>query len=267
MLNDEIVVLDMSISEVKSAVMKLGLLRDGIEGQFAKYIEVVSSLYERRAWIAAGVASWEEFVQQHDILVSLPQQDRQAISVALSEGGMSTRAIAATQGVSHVTIGKDISAASGNPVTTRPESGPKRWRQPVRDAPEPHKLTAEEREALWPNVIEMASNGFTSEAINRSLRMYSDASYFRSQAKERGITIQADSVMLGQRKIVHAEVMERMVFALASEAEGLAAVDVYELPVEQVEKWLASMKHSITTLSKARRRIEAAFTADSDEPD
>ncbi|KQQ00591.1 MULTISPECIES: hypothetical protein [unclassified Rathayibacter] len=121
MLNDEIVVLDMSIAEVKSAVMKLGLLRDGIEGQFAKYIEVVSSLYERRAWIAAGVPSWEEFVQQHDILVSLPQQDRQAISVALSEGGMSTRAIAATQGVSHVTIGKDISAASGNPVTTPPE--------------------------------------------------------------------------------------------------------------------------------------------------
>lgn len=107
----DITTTDMTVGEVKSAVMKLGLLRVGIEGQFAKYVEVVSNLYQRRAWIAAELPSWEAFAEHHDIPVSLPREERQAMSVALSATGMSTRAIAVTQGVSQPQTVKDIASA------------------------------------------------------------------------------------------------------------------------------------------------------------
>jgi hypothetical protein len=102
---------DMTPGEVRAAVMRLGLLREGIEGQVAKYVEVVTALYRGRAWIADGTGSWEAFAVKHGVPVNLPRDERQAVSVALSETGMSTRAIAATQGVSQPQTVRDLAGA------------------------------------------------------------------------------------------------------------------------------------------------------------
>ncbi len=84
----EVAQTDMTVAEVGSALMKLGLLREGIEGQLTKYVEVVAALYHRRAWIADGTGSWEAFATKHDVPVELPRGDRQTVSVALGLGGL-----------------------------------------------------------------------------------------------------------------------------------------------------------------------------------
>ncbi len=114
----EISTTDMTSGEVRAAVMRLGLLREGIEGQVTKYVDVVTALYRGRAWIADGTGSWEAFAVKHGISVNLPRDERQAVSVALSETGMSTRAIAATQGVSQPQTVADLRAAGDQRVIT-----------------------------------------------------------------------------------------------------------------------------------------------------
>lgn len=114
----EIVEDDLTAQEVKVLLSRIFLLRGNIRDTFVKYVELVTRLYSRRAWITAGLPSWEAFAEANDLPVNLPREDRQKVSVALSAAGMSTRAIAVTQGVSNKTIHGDITSAAAQAGVT-----------------------------------------------------------------------------------------------------------------------------------------------------
>lgn len=141
----------MTVAEVRSAVMKLGLLREGIEGQFIKYVELVSSLYARRAWVADGTGSWEAFAQKHNVPVDLPREERQAVSVALSANGMSTRAIAATQGVHQSQIVRDLQTGDAPRITSTTGMDGRNYERPNQAPAKPRRspLPDAYRSALW----------------------------------------------------------------------------------------------------------------------
>jgi hypothetical protein len=66
-----------------------------------------------RAWLALGYESWSDYVKgEFDYApLSLPREERRAVTVLLRKQGMSTRAIAAVEGVSDSTVREDISGA------------------------------------------------------------------------------------------------------------------------------------------------------------
>lgn len=69
-----------------------------------------------QAWIALGYESWTDYVKgEFDYApLSLPREERKAVSVLLRKQGMSTRAIAAVEGVNDRTVRNDLIAGAEN---------------------------------------------------------------------------------------------------------------------------------------------------------
>jgi hypothetical protein len=65
-----------------------------------------------QAWLALGYESWTDYVKgEFDYApLSLPREERRAVTVLLRKQGMSTRAIAAVEGVDQKTVVNDLNA-------------------------------------------------------------------------------------------------------------------------------------------------------------
>jgi hypothetical protein len=63
-----------------------------------------------RAWIALNYESWGAYIKGefNHAPLSLPRAERKAVTAVLRGQGMSTRAIAAVEGVSHETVAEDL---------------------------------------------------------------------------------------------------------------------------------------------------------------
>jgi len=75
-----------------------------------------------RAWLALGYATWTDYVQgEFDYApLSLPREERRAVTLLLRKQGMSTRAIAAVEGVDKDTVRLDLSSGGVNTPPDEP---------------------------------------------------------------------------------------------------------------------------------------------------
>jgi len=74
----------------------------------------IAKAFQGRAWIVLGYPSWDDYCDTEfpDGHVRLPREERSMIVASLADAGMSTRAIAAATGVSHMTVDRDLSAVT-----------------------------------------------------------------------------------------------------------------------------------------------------------
>lgn len=76
-------------------------------------IAEIENAYAGRAWEAMGYDSWPAYcAAEFGEHISLPRDDRRAAVAQLRESGMSTRAIAAATGASHMTVARDLSGVT-----------------------------------------------------------------------------------------------------------------------------------------------------------
>lgn len=103
--------------------------------------ELVTALWEARAWIEYGYESWHAMCAargwtQRNVLTA---PERRPVVAALRQEGMSTRAIAAATGVSHQTVANDLSTVNNLTVDEVTSLDGR-----TRPATRPEVITAEE---------------------------------------------------------------------------------------------------------------------------
>lgn len=112
---------EIQVFTVAEAEAVTARLRDAA-GSFSTAVDdlqvAVVEAYEGRAWLALGIGSWGEYVEQRVpelAAMRLPIETRQAVVGYLTtEAQMSTRAIGAALGVSDFTARQDIAAGARN---------------------------------------------------------------------------------------------------------------------------------------------------------
>lgn len=99
--------------EISEARQRLERVKSGVE----RIWDDLVALYQGRAWIVLGYASWESLcdAELDGARIALPRQQRQEVVCDLRGAGMSTRAIASAVGVHHSTVADDL-ATVGNPT-------------------------------------------------------------------------------------------------------------------------------------------------------
>lgn len=106
----------MSDLDVIEARDRLARVKEGVE---RLYVDVVA-LYQGRAWIALGYASWNDLCEAEfaGTRFRLPAAERAEVIGQMREAGMSTRAIASAVGVTHTTVRREVSTGTFVPVDT-----------------------------------------------------------------------------------------------------------------------------------------------------
>ena len=79
--------------------------------------------FQGRAWAALGYDSWDAYCDAEfdGARIKLPREERTMIVASLADAGMSTRAIAAATGVSHMTVDRDLAAVTNVTPDTDPD--------------------------------------------------------------------------------------------------------------------------------------------------
>lgn len=99
-----------SLATAEQRRLRIGLLLDGIIGQQDKLLRLVAEAKDNKDYVALGFPSWPAYVTQEfgGRLAQLNPADRRSAVLALTETGMSTRAIAPIVGVDHSTVQRDL---------------------------------------------------------------------------------------------------------------------------------------------------------------
>lgn len=87
-------------------------LTDRIKTHVEELLPLIKVAYERRADLALGYKSWNEYCDSEFHGIRLPIEKRREAVAELRQTGMSTRAIGAALGVSDTTVVRDLSTAS-----------------------------------------------------------------------------------------------------------------------------------------------------------
>jgi hypothetical protein len=92
---------------------------DRIRTKMGDLMGEIAKAHIGRAWLALGYATWNDYVKgEFDYApLALPRQERKAVTHLLRKQGMSTRAIAAATGDSHMTVKRDLDEAPVTNVT------------------------------------------------------------------------------------------------------------------------------------------------------
>jgi hypothetical protein len=108
----------------------VGSLVDGIRSSFERAWEHYTdgcrqlvAAYQGKAWLALGLSDWPSFVA-HTLDVDhlrIPKADRRQIVMALSEGGLSVRAVAAATGLGVGTVHRELNPGVPNGTADDPE--------------------------------------------------------------------------------------------------------------------------------------------------
>lgn len=95
-----------SVATAEQRRKRIGLILDGMIGQQDKLLRLVSEAKDNQDHLALGFPSWPAYVTQEfgGRLAQLNPADRRSAVLALTETGMSTRAIAPIVGVSKSTV-------------------------------------------------------------------------------------------------------------------------------------------------------------------
>lgn len=112
------------------------------------------------------------------------------------------------------------------------------------------KLTPGER---LNKIGDMADAGHTSDQIAKAVGVTEE--YVRRLAKENGITIPADKVMRGTRRINHTKFVAETVSALEGLSSGLDVLDLKQVDPDQIEYWANSLKASLTALNRLKNDL------------
>jgi hypothetical protein len=88
-------------------------ITDRIRSAMGDLMGEIARAHLGQAWLALGYESWTDYVKgEFDYApLALPRQERRAVTHLLRKQGMSTRAIAAVEGVSDSTVREDLSGA------------------------------------------------------------------------------------------------------------------------------------------------------------
>lgn len=86
-------------------------LTDRISSSMGDLMMLVARAHAGRVWLALGYESWADYIKGEfaHAPLSLPREERKAVSILLRGQGMSTRAIGPALGVSHETVNEDLS--------------------------------------------------------------------------------------------------------------------------------------------------------------
>jgi hypothetical protein len=106
---------DLTATEAMKITNKIRSCMGDLMGEIAK-------AHIGRAWLALGYATWTDYVQGEFEYapLSLPREERRAVTVLLRKQGMSTRAIAAVEGVSDFTVREDLAGARNHAPDLEP---------------------------------------------------------------------------------------------------------------------------------------------------
>jgi hypothetical protein len=109
---------------------------------------LITTGYQRRAWVALGYESWGEMCEAEVTVPQLSRDQRRELVAALRSEGLSTRAIGDAIGASKDTVRNDLSSTGEkspvepdeivgtNGKTYKPKPKPKPPRQPEQQPPE-----------------------------------------------------------------------------------------------------------------------------------
>ena len=81
--------------------------------------------FQGRAWVALGYESWDSYCDAEfdGGRLQLPREQRREVVASLAEAGMSTRAIAAATGMSHMTAARDLAGVANLTPDVDPVTG------------------------------------------------------------------------------------------------------------------------------------------------
>lgn len=132
----------------------------------------VQAAYDGHAWVALGYESWEAYcaAEFSQTRMWATVEERHARTLALREGGMSVRAIAAVLGVAKTTVQRDVAAAMP-PLSGVPDGTPDSGRSVGRDArsyPVARASTAQVLERQV-QVARLRSQGLSQTEVAREL--------------------------------------------------------------------------------------------------
>lgn len=104
--------------------------------------EELIALWNGRAWISLGHASWDALCEAEfwGIRVALPVSERREVVSSMRAEGMSTRAIGSALGVDHSTVVRDLPTGADAPVPPERVTSLDGRQRPARQpAPEPER--------------------------------------------------------------------------------------------------------------------------------
>lgn len=128
-------------------------LTDRITGQVSELLPLIREAFERRAWIALGLASWDAYCDSELRGLRLPVAQRQEAVRELVGSGMSRRSAAAVLGVDDKTVRNDLRRAEPPaPTPVVPPTAEKSAVEPPA-AEVPTEAPAAEQPAAPPTVL------------------------------------------------------------------------------------------------------------------
>lgn len=113
-------------------------LVDKVKASVDDLRDAITTLYDGRAWLALGYASWDDLCDtEFAVRIALPRAERQAVVADLSEAGMSTRAIGSALGVDPMTVSRDLSSGVANATPATATAVFDADMKPYQPAPQP----------------------------------------------------------------------------------------------------------------------------------
>lgn len=100
--------------EIEDAKRRLDRVKSGVE----RIWDDLVALYQGRAWLALGYASWDALcdAELDGARIALPREARREAVATMRNAGMSTRAIGMAVGVTHPTVLGDLQHSTGRNV-------------------------------------------------------------------------------------------------------------------------------------------------------
>lgn len=99
---------------VQMDVIAARALTDRMKTGVAVMSELIKEAYQGRVWDALGYSNWDEYVTREfgTGQLRIPREERTEYVASLRDSGMSTRAIAASAGVSDFTVRQELKSAA-----------------------------------------------------------------------------------------------------------------------------------------------------------
>lgn len=280
---------DLSPSEARA-------LTDRIKVAVDVVWELVIDAYQRRAWVALGYATWDDYTTREfgTSRLRLPREERPDVVCSLREAGLSTRAIVAVTGLSKGTVGEAIGAGAQNrapdttgldgktyPAKSRPSNNDLREMfrsgRTIRDIAAETGLgfgtvqNAVAQEQLKPTPAYKDKSRDAVAARVAAAKEMAAAGHTSRQIAEtlglaiagmdtfrrrHGIEVPADAVVGGVRHHDSNRIIEEMCNALEAAVTSAGIIQVADLDLATKDEWVASLTNSIRSLNRFIKQIK-----------
>lgn len=231
-------------STAEEARARADRIRSGMR-VLAEWQQDVIDAYAQQDWEALGYQSWDAYLDGEfgEHRVKLPREQRREIVAAMTQAGMTTRAIAPAIGTSHMTVHNDVRASVKNFTDDAPRtllSLDGRERPAFRSAPiEPEVVDAE--------LVDEPARPESPKVKRRPLpEAFTDAGRDLTRAAERLARLTEDDRFERNRETTHHQVPE----LLGALEHTTRLVQAMNLPTagasEEARRWWATSLHKIS---------------------